>query len=103
MLSNLARVPWYAWGIACLVIAITYVFYVPLPSPSYDLRSQVWWKFVVIRWFHPLVWVLLAAACFVMQSSAGYAKPLAKGLAFSGLVAYVVYIFTLLIEKQDVN
>ena len=91
------------WGIACLVIAVIYIFYVPLPSPSYDLRSQVWWKFAVIRWFHPLVWVLLAAACFMMQASVDHAKPWAKGLAFSGLVTYVVYIFTLLTEKQGVN
>ena len=101
MLSYLARVPWYAWGIACLVIAVIYVFYVPLPSPTYDLRNQVRWKFVVIRWFHPLVWVLLAAACLVMQSGADYAKPLARGLAFSGLAAYLVFIVTLLIEKQS--
>jgi hypothetical protein len=70
----------------------------------------VWWprdrvgaaqgvRFVILRWFHALTWLLLAIAAFL----AGL-NPVASGaarlIAFCGLIVYLVFMATLVTSRR---
>jgi hypothetical protein len=52
-------VPLLLWGAACLVIAVIFAFV--WPSGAGDLVGL---RYLLVRWGHALVWLLLAAFCF---------------------------------------
>ena len=71
-------------AIACLFIALVYVFIWPgRKSPEIMQRFSVWQR-IVLRWFHSLTWILIAVAC-VMWSK------IPAAVAF---VVYVIFIVT---------
>ena len=67
--NTLFGIPLVFWGMGCLAIAVAYYRIWPQPGPKRSLpRTQ--WQHIVLRYFHSLVWVLLAAGCFL--AGAGY-------------------------------
>lgn len=95
MNTEFLGVAWWIWGIGCLVVAGVYT--IVWPRPKTDDPPRTAWQTFVLRWFHALVWVLLAAACFVhyLNPPAGLPEMLALG----ALVVYLVFMATTLSQR----
>jgi hypothetical protein len=69
MEETLLGIPFFTWGRVCLGLAVLWYFIWPKDktpeslkqSPTYKPRPV--WVHSVLRWFHALAWVLLAATC----------------------------------------
>lgn len=89
MLAHRTPVGWIGAAIA-LAVAVVYYFIVPAETASAD---GIGW--VILRFGHSLVWVLLAL------TGAGFAlrwhEKLVGGLAWSALGVYAAFLVTLLI------
>jgi hypothetical protein len=54
--------------VICLVLAGAYYFVWPGWKDPGRVRHRPVWSNIVLRWFHSLTWVLLAAACFLRST-----------------------------------
>lgn len=92
MTTSFLNIPWSLWGVGALVIAGIFVVFLPRADKVNALQGA---RFVIVRWFHSLVWLLLALSFFLraVQNEAinGLANPLA---ALAGLT-YLVYMVTM--------
>ena len=88
--------PLQAWGLLSLVAAVACFFNWPEPKSGRrgPPRSSV--VHFILRWFHSVVWLLLALACFLWASGPSAA---AAGLAIASLIVYVVFVVTLLRDR----
>jgi hypothetical protein len=78
------------WSLLCLTVAAVWVFIWPNKKTQAN-RVQHF----ILRWFHALVWVFLAAAAFIAGVDAG----LAEKVALLSLLTYGVFMFTTLTTK----
>ena len=93
--NTLLGIPLVFWGLGCLAVAVAYYRIWPQPSPKRSLpRTQ--WQHIVLRYFHSLVWILLAAGCFLASVGNNI------GLWVAAL-ALPVYIVFLVMVVQDRN
>ena len=90
--------PWFVWGLLCLVVAAVYVAVWPKNAGLVPVRPV--WRHVVLRWFHTLVWVLLGASCFVRPSQAFGGSATANVLALLALATYASFLGILLFERM---
>jgi hypothetical protein len=79
-------------GVAlCLIVASAYL----VVWPGWKDPERVWhrsvWSKIILRWFHSLTWVLLAAACFLRSTLP----------AVIAGVAYLIFIVTLAHEQNS--
>lgn len=88
MSETLLGVPLLFWGILCLAIAAAYYFIWPQPGPK-RLAPRTVREHVVLRYFHALVWVLLAAGCFLGAAGLG---EFGRWVALLGIPVYVVFL-----------
>ena len=84
------------WSALCLGVAVVYAFVWPKPR-----APRPAWSAFVLRWFHSLVWALLATACLLWAAS--IPSMLAQGLALLALVFYSVFMVTFLRDRQRQN
>lgn len=92
----------FALGLICLGLAVVWYFVWPKDKtpaaikqqPTYRPRSA--WLHMVLRWFHLLVWMCLAAACF---AAAGQSS-LASTAALLAGILYLVFVTALMKDKQ---
>ncbi len=92
MNNSLLGIP-FAWlAVPCLGVAILYYFLWPKPKTG---QTRPTWVHLVLRWFHSLVWLLLAAACVLWGSGSAWGKPVAL---LAGLV-YLVFMGVMVGEK----
>ena len=94
--NTLFGIPLALWGVGCLVIAVVYYQIWPMPNPK-RLEPRTTWQHMVLRYFHSLVWVLLAAGCFL--GGFGYSM---VGLVLASLAipTYIVFLVVLLQDRQ---
>jgi hypothetical protein len=90
--------PWVAWGALCLLVATVYLMIRPR-RPAANAAPRPLWRQIVLRWFHSLVWGLLAAACFVQALQLANASSIGSGLALGALLAYLVYLAALFSDR----
>lgn len=93
--NTLLGIPLVFWGIGCLAVAVAYYRIWPQPSPKRS-QQRTQWQHIVLRYFHSLVWILLAAGCFL--AGAGYNLGL-----WLAAIALPVYILFLVMVVQDRN
>jgi hypothetical protein len=94
-MSAFLGLPLPIWGEICLTVAIIYLFIWPKPRKGDAPRPP--WLQLILRWAHPLVWVMLAGVCFVLP---GGNQGLAQVLALLALLTYAVFMSTLLYERR---
>jgi hypothetical protein len=89
-----------SWSLIFGVVALmlTLVWLRIFPKRLADKANH--WRFIVLRWFHALVWLLLAAAAFVARFEVLGGAHTAQPLAWLSLVAYLTFIVTLLTSKR---
>jgi hypothetical protein len=88
-MGGLSKVPMYVWGLLSLGVAIAYSVFWPEARAA---RLAPGFARFVVRWFHALVWVLLAISFFVRGRGSPGAKVMADVLALAGLAAYLVFM-----------
>ena len=96
MTDSILGIPLTTWGIVCFGVAVVYFFVWPKPKGA-DQPPRSPRVHFVLRWFHSLVWLLLAAACFLW---AGGSSGLANVLALLALALYLIFVVTLLAERR---
>lgn len=90
------------WGCLCLMVALIYLFI----SPRLIKRRQspyAKWRYLVLRWFHSLVWLLLALSCFLWGEYLNGGAVLANVLALLSLAIYLVFIVTFIVDRKAQN
>ena len=83
-------VPLFGWGALCLLIAVIFTLVVPQQA-----HASTGVRFLLLRWGHALVWLLLACFCFARGANLGGPVNL-LGLA-AGLL-YGAFIVTLIMK-----
>jgi len=86
--------PLPVWGGLALAVALVFAFVVPNKAVVLNASGL---RFFILRWFHSLAWVALAAAAFFR--AAGGASGTARMIAFAGLPLYLIYLFTFVSSK----
>lgn len=86
-------IPLFGWGGLCLIVAAIYAVFWPRSKAA---RVHSHRRHLILRWFHALVWVLLALAFFVRGSGAAGSYGLANITALIALAVYVVFLLALL-------
>ena len=94
--NTLFGIPLAFWGVGCLMIAVVYYQIWPMPNPK-RIQPRTTWQHVVLRYFHSLVWVLLAAGCFL--GGFGYGM-VGLVLASLSVPTYIVFLVMLLQDRQ---
>jgi len=86
--NKLLGLPLVMWAGVCLVMALIWVRI--WPSDRIAVDSGL--RFIVLRWFHALTWLLLAIAALVAAfSPAGVTKE-ASRIALLALVVYLMFM-----------
>lgn len=91
--SGFLNIPWLVWSALALVIAAVFVFFVP---GAEKLKTVKGWPYFIARWFHSLVWLLLALSFAMRALSNETIRGLADPVAALGGITYLIYIITLL-------
>jgi hypothetical protein len=94
--NTLFGLPLAFWGIGCLAVAVAYYRIWPVPSPK-RTQPRTAWQHFMLRYSHSLVWVLLAAGCFL--SGAGYIS-VGLWLAAAALPLYIVFLVMLVQDRN---
>jgi hypothetical protein len=55
---------------------------------------------VVLRWFHPLTWVLLGSSALIRGFATGGARSAADPIAQLALVAYLIFLVTFVVTSR---
>ena len=86
-----AYAPPLVWASGCAVLAVIYYFVWPRRR-AIGLKRGL--RYVVLRWFHSLVWVLLGVslALHAVRDDGGTARSVAKVLAVLALAVYVAFL-----------
>src|SRR5437879_3935157 len=92
-LSIPLSIPWFVWGMPALAVATVFVFVWPKSKSSGGARGL---RYLVLRWFHPLVWVLIALSFFLRGGEVLGGAAAANVLALLALGAYLVFMAALL-------
>jgi hypothetical protein len=97
-MNTFLGLPFTVWGLICLAVAVLYAFI--YPRQNEDTRQPPRSPAVqfVLRWFHSIVWLLLASTCFILVSGP---SSLANSLAYLALFLYVVFIITLILDRRN--
>ncbi len=95
-MPTLIGIPLLAIGGFCLFLTLLWIFIWPRGrvTPADGIR------YLVVRWFHALVWLLLALAALVAGLELFGGLALAQPLALLSLIVYFVFMFTLMTSKQ---
>lgn len=79
-----------AWVVVCLALAVLYVRAWPRRRAVGVTQG---FRYLVLRWFHALVWLLLALSVAVRAQSGQTAYVVASAIAIAALLVYVVFLF----------
>jgi hypothetical protein len=91
--TSFLGVPWFVWGLLCLAVAVIFTVNWPrgrLPGKARGLQ------YLMLRWFHALVWVLLAVSFFLRSGKVLGGSATANVLALLALGVYLIFMGTLL-------
>ena len=96
MTETLLGVPLVFWGVLCLAVAAAYYYVWPQPGPKRFAPRTVR-EHLVLRYFHSLVWVLLAIGCFLGAAGAG---ELGRWVALLGIPVYAVFLVYVVRDRK---
>lgn len=87
--------PWF-WALGCVAIAAFYVWRWPRHKAG---GATSGFRYLVLRWFHALVWALLALSVGLHIFDSEAARGIARGLAVLALVLYGTFVIVLLLPR----
>jgi hypothetical protein len=86
-------ISWWIWGGLACIVALIFAFFVPNREAVMAVTGL---QFIILRWFHSLVWVFLAASFFMRASGNASLLNFANPVALLGGITYAVYMLTML-------
>jgi hypothetical protein len=92
-------VSYIIWGIVCLLVAGVYCVFFPSRKDASSKSSGA--RYFVLRWFHSLVWLLLAVSCFMWGELLPGGTIAAKIISLIALMAYLIFILTFVITRIE--
>lgn len=95
MTTTFLGIPFLIWGLLCLVLTVIWVFV----WPSGKAIGTDGLRAIILRWFHALVWLLLAASAFIAGFNVLGGESTARFVAFLSLITYLIFMFTLVTSK----
>ena len=90
---NIFGAPLWVAGIGCLVVGSIYIIFWPRPRTTGRLTQ------IVLRWFHGLVWLLLAVASFIAPLAELGGTTTATIAALLSLLCYVIFLVVLFRDR----
>lgn len=96
MTRTFLGVPLLLWGIGCLVLTGVWV----VLWPSDRVVAQEGLRFIILRWFHALTWLLLGVAAFVAGFNILGGARLAQPIALMSLVVYLIFMATFITSSK---
>lgn len=88
--GKLFGVPLIVWGVLCCVLTVVWI----IVWPSDKATTTTGLRFVILRWFHALVWFLLAIAAFLAAFNVLGGTTTARIMALLSLLTYLIFIGT---------
>lgn len=88
-------VPWYIAGSISIVVSIVYFFI----WPKELVNGIPGWQVFILRWFHSLVWILLAISFFLRYTNVANKKLLVDGFSYGALILYAIFMLTFAYHK----
>ena len=89
-------VPLFVWAVLCIALAVVWVVFWPRDRVG-GVGSI---RYIVLRWFHALTWLLLGVAALIAGiDSAGNAR-LAKAVSICSLVVYLIFMGAFVTSKS---
>lgn len=101
--GTLIGISLFTWGLVCLGLSVLWYYVWPkdrTPEPLTKLpeyKPRPAWMQSVLRWFHSLTWVLLAATCWFLDAGQ---TPLAAASAIMAGLMYATFGVALVKDKQ---
>jgi hypothetical protein len=92
---KLLGIPYFIWGFAALAMALVWT----LIWPRKKNVKPGSLPYFILRWFHTLTWLLLAAAAFIAGFDILGGQATAQLVAFLGFFAYLVFMATVVTTK----
>jgi hypothetical protein len=89
--------PAWVWVLICGALAAFYVLSWPRRKAAGLARGVRYW---VLRWFHSLVWVLLAVSIALHTLPSPAVHTVAKALAVLALITYLAFAAALLVPRR---
>lgn len=96
MSSRFLGVPWLFWGLATLVPAT--VFALIWPRRLVVAASPL--RYLILRWAHTLVWLLLGLSCVLRIPPQAESATVANGLMVVALAVYLGFVLILISRKS---
>lgn len=93
MTSQFLGQSWAFWGLIALLIAAIFAVFVPARQ---RIMATSGFQFIIVRWFHSLVWLLLAISFFLRSAQSETAASIADPLAGAAGIVYLIYIVTMM-------
>ena len=90
--ADFIGLPWLIWAVGCLVVAAVFAVVWPGWRGPNVLTPTSRIRYVIVRWGHAGVWVLLAASCLLRTSERPVVAGLADDVAFAALLLYVGFL-----------
>jgi hypothetical protein len=97
MSSRFLGVPWLFWGLAMLAPAT--VFALIWPRGLVVAASPL--RYLILRWAHALVWLLLGLSCFLRVPLQAESATVANGLMVVAGAVYLVFVLTLVSRQAQ--
>ena len=94
MTRGLLGLPWVVWAALAFVVAAVFAFVAPGSAGTTGVH------YVVLRWFHPLVWVLLGSSALIRGFATGGARSAADPVAQLALVLYLIFLITFVVTSR---
>ncbi len=98
--TTLFGLPWWVWGLLCLVVAAIYLVVWPRPPRTSGALARPPWRRFVLRWFHSLVWALLALSCFIQASQIAGGGVVGGVLAVLAGLMYLIFVGALVADLR---
>jgi hypothetical protein len=93
--GKLLGVPLVVWGVLCFALTVVWI----IVWPSDKAATTVGLRFVILRWFHALVWLFLAIAAFLAAFNVLGGTATARTVAFLSLLTYIIFMGTFLTTR----
>jgi hypothetical protein len=94
MTRGLFDLPWVVWAALAFAVAAVFAFVAPGSAGATGIR------YVVLRWFHPLAWVLLGSSALVRGFAPGGARSAADPISQLALVVYLAFLVTFMVTRR---
>lgn len=96
MNTGFLNIPFVVWGGLALVVAVIFALFTPYQAA---LGAATGVSFLILRWGHSLVWVLIAVQFFLRAAGRPEWNGIANLIGAAGGITYLIFIVTLTSQR----